>query len=222
MTQQFTRITNPTTIESALLHRNKVYFAQAKDTPLIHPTVTSQLPFTANSLLAELILAGNADVSTLTSNPHAQALLQSCKQEAPTSEFTLHKKHVTQQCKVWNEHTSTSAMSGPCLGHMKCLVRPPPQKTFSPKTRKPPAILHQAQRSPVPSRHLPAGAPIPPTTSSRILHSPKESKLPLISVTTDIHTNMLKMTIQHMYCYERWKDVVTMMIEKDPGRPKIH
>ncbi len=37
-----------------------------------------------------------------------------------------------------------------------------------------------------------------------------------------MHHMMLNYGLQHGYCYERWKKVVTTLIEKDPGDPRIH
>ncbi len=37
-----------------------------------------------------------------------------------------------------------------------------------------------------------------------------------------IHHMMLNYGLKHGYCFERWKKVVTTLIEKDPGDPRIH
>ena len=36
------------------------------------------------------------------------------------------------------------------------------------------------------------------------------------------HTNLLQYSLQHQYTYQRWSEVVNIMIEKDPGNPRIH
>jgi hypothetical protein len=36
------------------------------------------------------------------------------------------------------------------------------------------------------------------------------------------HTVMLNYSLQHSYSYERWKNVVNVMIAKEPGNSKIH
>ena len=37
-----------------------------------------------------------------------------------------------------------------------------------------------------------------------------------------LHHTMLQNALTHSHCYDRWKKVVTVMIEKDPGQPKLH
>ena len=36
------------------------------------------------------------------------------------------------------------------------------------------------------------------------------------------HTAMLNYSLRHSYSFERWKNVVNVMIEKEPGNAKIH
>jgi hypothetical protein len=37
-----------------------------------------------------------------------------------------------------------------------------------------------------------------------------------------MHHMMLNYSLKHSYCFYRWKKVVTTLIEKDPGNPRIH
>jgi len=37
----------------------------------------------------------------------------------------------------------------------------------------------------------------------------------------EIHWNILKIAIKHKHVYERWKTIVTQMIEKEAGNPKL-
>jgi len=37
-----------------------------------------------------------------------------------------------------------------------------------------------------------------------------------------VHSDMIQYAAKHGYCYDRWKNVTTTMIEKDPGDPKIN
>jgi hypothetical protein len=37
-----------------------------------------------------------------------------------------------------------------------------------------------------------------------------------------VHTAMLNYSLHHLYSYKRWKNVVDVMIKKDPGSSEIH
>ena len=37
-----------------------------------------------------------------------------------------------------------------------------------------------------------------------------------------LHHIMLQIAVKHKHVYKRWNTVVTQMIEKDPGSPKLH
>ena len=37
-----------------------------------------------------------------------------------------------------------------------------------------------------------------------------------------IHTRMMKLALKHTHVYKRWRNIMTLMIEKDPGTPLLH
>ena len=79
MTLEYQTITDPKLVEHILLRQNKLHFRQAELIPLAGLEIIDKIGFGATSDLADEIIAGTADISSLADNPMSKALLKYSK-----------------------------------------------------------------------------------------------------------------------------------------------
>jgi hypothetical protein len=55
---------------------------------------------------------------------------------------------------------------------------------------------------------------------------PKDPQAPKMeesrAALSTLHSKMINIALKHGRSYKRWQKVVTIMLEKEPGNPKIH
>ena len=204
---QYMDETDGPTIERLLLDRNIRHFRQASDTPLATKTCIEAIGFGATTPTAQQFLNGTADPSLLTTDIASQLLLREMKQSSEPIQVQLTADVMMQRYKKWNESTTTSVGSGRHLGHYAALHKPfkyiqPVTKSINPYDKKS-KRAHKKQQT---------------------LSTEEEYELIDNMRTTIIllHHLMLQISIKNRHVYQRWLDVITQMIEKDPGNPLIH
>jgi hypothetical protein len=122
-TTLFKSIVDPTEVEQHILQRNKTHFGQARDTPPAHPTITDLLGFSGTSSIADQLLKGTIDPSTITNDKFGKAILGMCQRTNPEMPFEISLEEFKQPYKTWRVGTSTSP-SGRHLSHQHVLFQP--------------------------------------------------------------------------------------------------
>ena len=204
---QYMDVTDGPTIERLLLDRNIRHFRQASDTPLAHTDCINALGFGATTPTAQQFLDGTADPSSLTEDIASQLLLQAMKRESEPIQVHLTADIMMARYKTWNETTTTSVGSGRHLGHYAALHKP--FKYIQPVTKPINPYDKKKQRE---------------HKKRQTISTEEEYELIDNMRTTIIllHHLMLQISIKNRHVYTRWLDVITQMIEKDPGNPLIH
>ena len=119
----FQSIVDPLEVENHILRRNRIHFGQAKDTPLASPSITSALGFGGTTSIADMLLAGTADINSITTNKFGQALLRKCKRFHPEMSPDISLDEFKASYAKWKVGTSTSP-SGRHLSHQHALLQP--------------------------------------------------------------------------------------------------
>jgi len=195
----------PKDIVYYLLTRNRLHFGQAQGTPLTRPRFTQCLDWAASTETAKLILAGYYEDSKLTD---LQSLLvkHCAKQHPHVLPLLITEKEFTSKLKLWKESTATSP-SGLHLGHYKALVT----RNDSDPTTDEGKLLETQRKELIVTRN----DSDPTTDEGKLLETQRKE---LISA----HVSMINYALKHSYSYTRWKNVVNVMIAKDPGSSKVH
>ena len=205
-TLQYMEITDGPTIERLLLDRNIRHFRQAEGTPLASSDCIDAIGFGGTSPLAQELLQGDGNLDNITTDAASQLFLSEMKQTTASINITLTKEEMMNRYKGWSEGTTTSIGSGRHLGHFAALWRPFQYKQ-------------------------PAKAPINPYDKNKRKQSKKKQQQDTADeyeVIDDqrqsiinLHHLMLQIAIKNRHVYQRWLDIITQMLEKDPGSPKI-
>ena len=171
----------PQEIERLLIARNQQHFGQADNTPFITSGLQSQVKYNGTGRVADMILNGEYNTSTLT---EATGLFLEHLQRRTKTTLTgmLTTKEFLEKLKVWPEKTSTSP-SGLHLGHYHVLQRNHGLPKDDPKSKE----------------------------------VEKGQKLLL-----EARVALLNYALTFGYHFKRWSQVVNVMLQKDPGNPKIH
>ena len=204
---QYIDVTDGPTIERLLLDRNIRHFRQAANTPLATTDCVDAIGFGATTPTAQQFLNGTADPSSLTKDIASQLLLREMKRASEPIQVELTADIMMQRYKTWNESTTTSVGSGRHLGHYATLHKPfkyiqPLTKPINPYDKKTRKAKQQQQ-----------------TTSTEEEYELIDNMRKSIIL---LHHLMLQIAIKNRHVYQRWLDVITQMIEKDPGKPLIH
>ena len=108
-----------TTLENAILQRNRRHFNQCAGTPFTIGKLR-QLGWAADSELANSILKGSAQIESISSDEIEQYLLNQCQQQTTEISDCITTTDLTQLFKKWKECTTTSP-SGRHLGIYKAI-----------------------------------------------------------------------------------------------------
>ena len=73
--------------------------------------------------MADAIIDGTADVSSVTDNPMSKALLEILKTSKDKLKIKITKEKMMKKYKIWDKRTATS-LSGRHLGHYHALFKP--------------------------------------------------------------------------------------------------
>jgi hypothetical protein len=114
------RIQHPCELETTLLHRNRLHFAQAQGTPFTTPPLCNSLTFSGVSPLGASILNGDRLPPDI--QPNVRAILTERKQVRPTLSHTISFQAMIAGFTKWRESTTTSP-SNKHLGIYKSLIR---------------------------------------------------------------------------------------------------
>ena len=205
---QYMEITDGPTIERLLLDRNVRHFRQAEGTPLASPECIEAIGFGATSPLAQAILSGDGNIDNITTDAASKLFLHEMKQTSPSLAITLTKEQMMTRYKGWNEGTTTSVGSGRHLGHYAALWRPfqYKQDTIKPKPINPYDTKKQQQHK--------QQQQLDTADEYEAIDGQRQTIIIL-------HHLMLQIAIRNRHVYQRWLDIITQMLEKDPGSPKI-
>jgi hypothetical protein len=120
---EFLAITEGSTIERLILHRNIRHFRQAETTPLATPEVIKTIGFGADTEGAEALLEGTDDPTDRTDDEWSRYLLTLMKRHSKELDIKITADKMMEKYKRWKERTSKSP-SGRHLGHFHALFRP--------------------------------------------------------------------------------------------------
>ena len=121
---EWENIYDPNRIQEFLLARNKAHFGQAEGTPFTQPPL-SAIGISANSELAEKILAGDIPPELETADEYAQMIIEEIvDNKLPPISSNMSKNEIKRGFRKWRESTSTSP-SGRHLGLWRSLTYPP-------------------------------------------------------------------------------------------------
>ena len=199
-------------ITSQLIDRNVQHFGQAKETPLATGQFAEDIGISATNDFADEILNGTADFSKYNLSPETTLMLETLKFDPakPIAEISdkITLAEVKRGLTKWSEKTTTSP-SGRHLGHYKILLQPdkPEEKleiTFN---------AEDDDRS-----HNSEDADLNGSDSDEEEEVDKYAKGDKI---LQVHTDVINLSIQLEHALKRWLTSITLMLEKDPGDPKI-
>jgi hypothetical protein len=183
-TTVFKTIVDPTEVEKHILQRNKIHFAQAHDTPLAQPRITNLLGLSGTASIADQLLKGTINPSTITNDKFGRAILGMCQRTNPEMSYEISLEEFKQSYKTWQVGTSTSP-SGQHLSHQHVLFQP-----------------HG----------------IDPHIDAEIHHDAEDAR----TASWQVQHSIIEYAVKYGYCFNRWKQVVNAMIEKEPGNPQLH
>ena len=181
---KFKSIVDPIEVEKHILERNRTHFGQAKPTPLASQLITDMIGFSGTMSIADGLLKGTVDVSTLTKDKYGQAILRGCKRINPEMTETITLEEFKSSYKKWRVGTSTSP-SGRHLSHQHALFQPHGIHPSKDKTN-----YTKAEGAMEDNWRLQYG--------------------------------IVAYAVKYGHCFDRWKQVVNAMIEKEPGNPLLH
>ena len=117
---KFQSIADPAEVEKLILERNRLHFSQAKETPLANQAISDMIGFSGTSSIADRLLKGTINVTTLTDNIFGQSILAKCRRTHPEMHPEISLDEFKMSYKKWRVGTSTSP-SGRHLSHQHTL-----------------------------------------------------------------------------------------------------
>eukprot|EP00980_Cylindrotheca_fusiformis_P006938 scaffold1446_cov73-Cylindrotheca_fusiformis.AAC.1 len=180
--------------------RNRLHFGQAQGTPFTTDSLRNDIDWSATSPEAENILNGGYQLAPMEYHMHDDEdmdipLHELVQQATPLSTPEISLEELRGRIKCWNERTTTSP-SGLHLGHLKSLM---------------------------------ARTPSPPNDDDDDDTCGAASTATITQSTVSIQNQLLGAQLSlinyglcHGFAFRRWKNVVNVMIAKEPGNHKIH
>ena len=120
---EFRSVVNPAEVEQLILERNREHFTQAKDTPLASQVITDMIGFSGTTSIADRLLKGTIDVSSITTDKYGQLILLQCQRIHPELPAKITLDEFKTSYNIWRVGTSTSP-SGRHLSHQHVLFQP--------------------------------------------------------------------------------------------------
>eukprot|EP00980_Cylindrotheca_fusiformis_P020498 scaffold7555_cov72-Cylindrotheca_fusiformis.AAC.3 len=202
-------IEDPDEMEFYIQMRNRLHFGQAQGTPFTIGQLQQDIDWSATTPAAESVLVGryrltgddyhmvDEDDVEIPQHKLIQEFLSSCQrsplqQATPLIQPEISLEELRGRIKVWNERTTTSP-SGLHLGHLKSLTA---------RIRDPPQSDSDDRES--------QQAQATPSVAS------------IQSTLLGVQLALINYGLRHGYAFNRWKQVVNVMIEKETGNHKIH
>jgi hypothetical protein len=203
------RVTEEEEMEEILLAEGERHFEQANGTPFTVEPLRSLCGYDGLTSFADEILEGTADLEGLAVNHYTKLLLKHMRANGnPELPCNFEFEDMLNGYKKWKEGTTTSQLH---LGLYKALIK------HKQPTKKELDAIYDGFKEP-------DGASADDESNASASDDESEARSNMKSGmdVMFIHFMVLSLAVKHTHVLERWKKIITLLLEKEPGNPKLH